>query len=271
MPTHADVDCRQLLTDGVTIFILLPSLLAAIHFLVPIPIQTQLALDYANPNPLTPWTSAFIHNSDAHLYGNLMGGFGGALVAYILCLDVGKREWFRRTVVAFLVVLPVAVNLASLALFWYLGVTGVTGRGFSGVAAGFAGFTITALVVWVREHYSGVEGYVLMLVVALLGVEIFLIYGAVPSIPGLLLFGVAVILGVSGIGYQVCSGGDWETDGVGQHAARIMFAGLVVVFIGVFVLVLFPMNLVEKGSSTNIFAHLAGVIFGGLLSYSQKS
>lgn len=241
-------------------------LLAAVHFLVPAGVQQALAFDHSRFRVYTLLTSAYVHNSDAHLYGNLVGYLVVATYSYMLCAAVGERRWFRRTFLVFLLVLPVLVNLASYAVYatQYPDITPVS-RGFSGVVAGFAGFLLVALAVYVRERWSAELGGVV-------GVSTFLVLLA--SIDAVYAGRVRLPVGalvVTGIGLQVGSYA-WEADldvaeldwrRVGTDVGAV---ALVCCVLGFVVMALFPTEIVAGGAMTNVVAHAFGFVMGTLVA-----
>lgn len=250
---------RWLLVDA-GVFVAVAGSLAAVHVLLPDAVAERFALDYADPDPLALWASAFVHAGDGHLLDNLLGALCSGGVAYLLCLQAGRRRWFHRTLLAFLTVLPVVVSLASLAAFAHLGSTPPPGRGFSGVAAGFGGFALAALLVWLRQSYDrATVASVLLLVTVALGLELFWIYGAALAGPSMAAFGVGLVAAVVGVRDDVC----WRID----HVAQFGYAALVVVFLGVFVSGLFPADVVQDGAVVNVFGHAAGFVGGGVVGY----
>lgn len=258
-PGGSGVGHRWLLVDA-GVLVAVAGSLAAVHVLLPEATAEGFALDYADPDPLALWASAFVHASDGHLLENLLGGFCSGGVAYLLCLQADRRRWFHRTLVAFLTVLPVVVSLASLATFAHLGVTPPPGRGFSGVTAGFGGFALTALLVWLRQFYDrAAVASVLLLVAVALGLELFWIYDVGLAGPPLVAFGLGVVVAFVGVRDEVF----WRID----HVAQLGYAALVVVFLGVFVHGLFPSTVVQDGAVVNVVGHAVGFVGGAVVGY----
>ena len=245
---------------------LLVLLLALNYFLVPKSIQNAFAFHHESFNVYGLFTAAFVHSSNSHLLGNVVGYLITTLYAFALCLYVDERRWFRRTVIAAILILPIPVNLVSYTFFQlrYPEVSPVS-RGFSGVVAGLAGFLLVALAVYVANRYNNELGQVVGLSVFLLVMaEIDFIYarGFRPLVVGLVVLGIGLQIGT----YL------WQHSfDVEQFFNRWVLLDVVgVVFvIGVpsFVIVsLFPSDIGGGGSFTNIIAHAAGFLLGILLS-----
>lgn len=237
-------------------------LLAGIHFLAPPATQARLAFNYQQFDPLNLLTAAYVHHSEQHLAGNVTAFLAAATVANILCQMSDERRWFHLTFGVFLVILPVLVSLTSYAVITYIA-PGVipTSRGFSGVAAGFAGFVLAALAVLVAKTYSRSTGLFLGQAIFLgLLCEVGLIYAGVVRLE-------LVVLAIAGLvlnGWGLVREGTWP-DSREQWVNRgwdAVFVGLVVVLLGVFVFGLFPAQIATGDSTTNIIAHGIGFLYG---------
>jgi len=252
---------RQLLVDagaiaGTALFIV------ALHVFLPAELQARLAFDYAEFDPLTLYTSAFVHTDDGHLLGNVGGFLAAAVTAYLLCAIADRRYWFRLTFVAFLVVLPVIVNLLSYA-YVTTQISGATpvSRGFSGVAAAFAGFVLAALVqALAREYSRPTARYLGLAVFLLLQFEVYVIYSGGLSVP---------VVGMLLVGWTLCTWGVLADDRLpvtekpwNEVRADAVWVVLVVALLVSSVASLFPAQVVADGSIRNVFAHGAGFLLG---------
>ncbi|MFB6219333.1 MAG: hypothetical protein ABEH77_09225 [Halobacteriaceae archaeon] len=245
---------------------LVVGVLAAVHFLGPAPLQRRLAFGHDLARPHTLLTSAYVHNSDRHLWGNVVGYAAAAGYAYLICAGLGERRWFRLTALALFAVLPGLVNLASqfaLALV-YAGPLPPS-RGFSGVAAGFAGFLYVAVLALVRAAYGPAAAKNAgLLLFAALAAEVMAIYADGPPVVGAAL--VALLVGVVATdagrrGSLPASSGEWSTLlAVGLQVA------LVGAMLGLLVFGLFPADVVVGGTFRNVFAHAAGLGFGATIA-----
>jgi len=237
-------------------------LLATVHFTLTSGVQAALALDHTDLAVHTVLTSAYVHTTDAHLYGNLGSYAVVAAITYGLCYGLGRRRWFRATFVAFLVVLPVLVNATNYVAYQPISLTPTNSRGFSGVVAGFAGFLLVAISDYVHQRYSHEAGVnVGLAIFFVLGVEIVVIYSGTLSPPtaGLFLVGFGLTLGPLGYrGMQM----EWNEAGV-----RLLLSDFVLVLVLAatlvgFTWVLFPADVSAEGGITNIVAHAAGFGWG---------
>lgn len=251
--------------------IMVPILLAAIHFLVPDAVQQTLAFDHERFSVYTLLTAAYVHNSDPHLFGNITGYLLATFYAYMHCVAAGERRWFRQTFVVFLVILPVLVSLASYAIFstQYPSVS-PTSRGFSGVVAGFGGFLIAALAVYLRNRYSAALGrtvgyasfFVLMAIIDV-------IYAGTVrlEVSGLISFGLVFVGGAyvweNGVNIERFKDLSVVRDALGVVLVFVVLAYLVVK--------MFPSSVVSGGSLTNIWAHAVGFLSGLIIPVVRKS
>jgi hypothetical protein len=257
---------RQLARDwvaiaGTALFVV------AVHFLFPPELQARLAFDYGDFDPVTLYTSAFVHTDDLHLLSNLLGFLAAAVTAHLLCTIAQRRHWFRLTFVSFLLVLPVLVNLVSYAFITSqaAGATPVS-RGFSGVAAGFVGFVFAALLQAMRRRFSRpVAWYLGVAIWLLLLLEVYVIYSGGVTVP---------VLGMVLVGWALCLWGlfaQGRLPAVEQPWQRVR-TDAVWILLAVALLVssisaLFPAEIVADGAIRNVFAHGAGFLFGLGLSF----
>lgn len=256
---------RALLVDAMAV-LAVAAWLVLIHVLVPPGVRGTYALEYGRPDPLAALTAAYVHLTDAHLYGNLAGLLAGGAWAIVLSHLAGERRWFRFSLLWFLVGLPIAVGLSGAALVD----EPVTTRGFSGVVAGFVGFWLVGLGV-VLQRTFGVDRWLawdavagLTLVVA--AEILWLVAGRVPPIAGgLLAAGVGLTLVPIGrAGLRTVSGT--------EPAERNRIAGAVVATfvlsapVVVFVVGLFPTELAAEGSVTNVLSHYLGLVYGAVIA-----
>jgi membrane associated rhomboid family serine protease len=235
-----------------------------IHVAVPAAVRTRLAFRHETVDPISLYTSAFVHLDLPHLLGNVAGYVAAALVAYGLCVQVGHRRWFRVTFAGFLLVLPVVVSLTSYAVIGllYPAIDPVS-RGFSGVGAGFAGFVFVALLATLNRVYDyRLAGYTGLAIWLLLLFEVYLIYVGDVTLPvgGLFLVGWGACLW--GIGRTATATAVFTPPRTRLELLQVMQVVLVVVLLVSFVSVLFPPQIVEDGAVTNVFAHAAGFLYG---------
>lgn len=260
----ADVRPAQVATD-LLLVASVPLLLVAIHVLVPANVREAYVLVPDDATPLTLFTAAFLHLTDAHLLGNVVGYAVGALSAYVLCLLLGERRWFALSTVALVLGLPVLVNWTSLrVLAAYVGEISAPSRGFSGVAAGFGGFALAALLAVVdRWTDRGTALFGGLAVGLLLLWEVLVIYAGEfpPASTGLVALAVGLCLAQVGRrGYRSGlpdSRAAWRLVG----SVGLVVAGVLAILV-VFVANLFPPVVFADGQFTNVFAHAIGFGLG---------
>ncbi|PSP57454.1 hypothetical protein BRC82_00445 [Halobacteriales archaeon QS_1_67_19] len=260
--------------------------LLAVHVLLPESVRDQLAFYHAAfaPERLLGsaefaglgsrgsqvgnlLTAAYVHADRTHLFGNLGGYLSLSLVTYLVCLHADRRRWFHRTVPAFLLALPVAVNLTSYVVLEvrFPGSAPVS-RGFSGVVAGFGGFLLVAVAIHLRRRYSPETAFFVgQFAILLLFAELLWIYaGTVTIVEGTAIVGG---LGVSVAGIVLRAG---RTGPSPEHLRRVgfdlLYVSLVLALLVWLVYGLFPPDPVARGAFTNVFAHGAGFVEGGLLA-----
>jgi membrane associated rhomboid family serine protease len=267
--------------------------LLAVHVLLPAGTQNHLAFDHSAFAPETLFssaetffafegsgsftlhdsqfdnllTAAYVHAGFEHLLSNLGGYLSLSLITYLVCLQADRRRWFRRTFPLFLVVLPVAVNLTSYAILEtrFPGASPVS-RGFSGVVAGFGGFLLTAVAVHLRTNYSRETVFFVgqFAVLLLLGELLWIYAERITVLEGGAVAG-GLALAISGI-VSRAQGASFDDDHYRQVGFDLLYVGLVLALLVWLVYGLFPADPIAHGTFTNVFAHGAGFVEGGLLA-----
>lgn len=255
---------RQLLADAGVVSLLVV-FLTAVHVGLP---AGQRSIFVFNHDAFEPWTlltSAYVHHDVPHLVNNLAGFLIAAGVVYWLCWRLDARRWFRVTTATFVIALPILVNVSSYTIFRVVVPNASpTGRGFSGVVAGFVGFLFAALLVWIAAQTSRtIAVYLGEGVAVLMAWTLAVIYsGFELHVAGLVLVGV----GFSGWGIlteidPVRIRGQWRKS---LSELKVGF-GLTLVLLW-FLIALFPPNFTDGEVVTNIFAHAAGFVWGVLIA-----
>jgi len=258
-PLYRAFDRRLLYDAGLVATI--ASLLGGIHLFVPSGQRAQFVFNHETLAPWTLWTNAFVHAGWSHLLQNVAGFLLAAGAAYILCRLLSARKWFWVTTAAFLIVLPTLVSLSSyFVVGWIAPDASPMERGFSGVAAGYVSFLFVTFLVWFVKRTSGqVAQYVGQAVILLLVFELSVIYiGLDVFVVGLVAVGIG--LSVWGLGYELAAI-QWRPQALGTAVA----VG-VPLMLAWFVLILFPAEWTSGGQTTNIFAHGAGLLWGGCIA-----
>ena len=232
-------------------------------------LHDALIFNHARFRGYTLITSAYVHHSENHLLNNLFGYGRIALFPYIFCRLSGHRQWFRRTMVALLLVLPVLSGLTNYFVLPHLYPEVIPlSAGFSSIVAGFVAFLCVALGRYLWTEYDGlvagtataIGGFCL---VALLEVRW---YGTVRPIVG----------GVVGLGFLTVVG--WYLQqrafsvGLGPQPGLRLFEGVVIamgwVVLGSLIWDLLPVLPTPDptGMRVNPIGHAAGLIWGTVLA-----
>lgn len=241
------------------------ALLVAIHFATPPGLKSALAFDHQKFDLWTLITSAYVHTSLEHLLYNVAGFLIAAVMVLNICRHLGDRRWFYATSLILLVVLPILVNLTSYAILEAIAPEAThTGRGFSGVGAGFLGFVLAGFLVWTAKQSSWTTTkYIGYGIALLLAFEIAVIYSGIR----LDLLGVTVAgLALTGWGFTQEVNLDDNRHSWGEWLPDVGLGVVILVFIGLFILLLFPADIVDGNMIVNIFAHAAGFVYGNTLA-----
>jgi hypothetical protein len=246
---------------------LVAGLLVAVHVVVPPGVREGFGLAYAGPDPLHALSAAYVHLTDAHLRGNVVGFVTAGGIAAWLAHLAGQRQWFRHAFGWYLTALPIAVGMTAAALVD----AGVVARGFSGVVAGFVGFVLVSPgVVFHRGFgYPPWVGWttVGILVVIVAGAIVYVQRGAIPpSIGGLLALGLVLTAGSLVWRVEDPVAGLRESDPRRRFIAATLTAIVVLAVVSVFVVGLFPADIVGDDSVTNLLAHYLGLVYGAVIA-----
>jgi hypothetical protein len=258
---------RRGLTLDLAFVVAVPTLLVGVHLATPGPVRYDLAFAHDEFVPHTLFTAAYVHADRAHLAGNVVGYLLPTLYAYLLCVRVGRRRWFLATTLSCLVALPVLVNLVDyLVLTSLFPRVDVVTRGFSGVAAGFGGFLLVALVVSLRDRFRDLGWRVGQVTVLIVFLELDATYagGLRPVTVGLVAVGVAVSLGEYAWRYGLSL-----PEGTDERRALALQAGEVVVVVLAILLQvasMFPTRVIQDGALVGVVAHAAGFLLGGAIA-----
>ncbi len=264
MRFEADFETPPALQDFIGL-IAIAALLAAIHFFAPTSLKEALVFDYAQFRVYTLFTAAFVHASNTHLYGNLLGYALTIVYAYALCLHSDGFRWFRRTTIAVLIAVPILTNLTSYVIISsQYPASNPVSRGFSGVVAGFGGMLLVALYRFIRLKFNKDLAWAVGLSLFLLLMQLIdLRYagGLRLSVTGLVLLGIVLVFGQYLYQRDIVIDERADIERIGIAAGVVVLVGVV---LAVLVLGLFPQAeaLVEDGQFTNVFAHAAGFLWG---------
>lgn len=106
--THL-TDLRRHLRDaGVGVLLSVACVLAGIHVAVPEPLVSQFVFTYGDPQLVTVWTAAAIHDSPAHFASNLAWYGIVVALAYTLYSIWGRRRLFWLLYGSLLLITPPA-------------------------------------------------------------------------------------------------------------------------------------------------------------------
>lgn len=255
MPSRAVIEDSILLAGIATA-------LVTIHYLLPASVHAGLAFDHQQPQLWNLLSAAYVHHSDAHLIGNVLGVLVAGSLAASLCRLSGERRLFYLLVAPLLVVLPVLVSGTGYVVFTFVSPAGgPTVRGFSGVVAAFVGIAFVALFSLVGRWYTvgtawriGISTFIGL--EALVG---FIYSGRLRlDIIGLVVLGIVVLC------FDVVRHGQWPStrDGWRDWGVHTAFVGMVIFLIGLFIIGLFPADVQTGGTTVNILGHGLGMLYG---------
>ncbi|SDG42660.1 rhomboid family intramembrane serine protease [Halorientalis regularis] len=261
VPVRAWLPSRAAIIDSLLLGCV-ATLLVAIHYLLRPSIHVLLEFDHQAVNLWGLLTAAYVHHNTQHLFGNVATFLIAGSLASGLYRMADQRRLFHLLLGPLLVMLPVMVLATSFVVVSIVAPEAApTERGFSGVASGVIGVALAALFGLVARWYSPRSAWRLGVgTFIMLEATVGLIYSGGQSFKVL---GLA-FLGASLIGWDLARITEWPTSREawidwGVHAG---FVGLVVVMLVLFMLVMFPAQVVTDGSTINIVAHGVGFLYG---------
>lgn len=262
---------RQLPRVDISLLIGIPVLLAALHFLIPDVVYTDLWFYYSDPSILSAWTAAYTHGSNQHLLNNVASyGLTISVAYYLLAVLMDARNVFWLTTTVLLLVTPfitTAFDYGVLYEYYELLPSDADSKGFSGIVGGFAGMTLGGIGVYVSRRYGIWPGLHTVVGVFLAAASLLSVVHGTFS----LRTGVFLIIGFSALGAMYISLDDVKsrtriTETIQANDEVIV----VVVGFGMIVCVLayslVPVEVVQSDSFVNVYSHATGFLFGTIVT-----
>jgi hypothetical protein len=248
--------------------------LIGVHLWLPDTLLSQFVFRYGDPNLVTVWAAATIHDSTSHLVSNL--AWYGIVIgpAYTLYAIWGRRRLFWLLYGSLLVVTPlttVAVDYWLLYLRWGLVGPESIAFGFSGVVSAFGGLLAVGLAGVVTERYSWSISIVTTVGFVASGLGIALYQSPLVAIPttGVLTVGIVVAVGLGSFWWRsrelsICG---W----LSAHQEAILLFGACGIVVTALVAAMFSVETVSSGRVPNVVAHGTGFVTGVSLAATGLS
>ena len=240
--------------------------LIGVHLWLPDTLLSQFVFRYGDPNLVTVWAAATIHDSTSHLVSNL--AWYGIVIgpAYTLYAIWGRRRLFWLLYGSLLVVTPlttVAVDYWLLYLRWGLVGPESIAFGFSGVVSAFGGLLAVGLAKVVAEWYSWPISIVTTLAFVVSGMGVAVVRSPLVASQR----GGVVLAGVLGIGM---AGGllawyrGWISlpQWLSTHQDAILLVGVCGSVLSALVAGMVTIEGVSAGRFPNVIAHGTGFVTG---------
>lgn len=257
---------RRTIAVDLTVIASVVAMLVGIHLLTSPDQKTAMTIDSLDAASPTLFTAAYVHFGEVHLATNAVGYLSASVMAYLLCLQHGRREWFYWSFLSILVLVPLLVNGGTAILFTHWGdPVPVSARGFSGSVAAFGGFVFVAVVglVWDRSGPTVAVG-VCGLLGSLLTLQAYFQWMGSPSVA--VLGALVTAAAANGTALAVLEGvprNRTEVASSVQTIAPVLFA---YALLATFVAGLFPTDVTRNGMILNVYAHAIGVACGLIVS-----
>jgi membrane associated rhomboid family serine protease len=249
----------------------IPVLLAGIHATISEATRTQLYFSLTDPSWYTAWTAAAVHGSWTHLEANMVAYLLATLTGYAVYT---KWERERLMIGIFTVVLittpPVQSLIDYVVLNIHLNAVGPDAhtKGFSGVVGAFVGMLIASIGGYVTHRTNTTVGNHALLTVFFLASII--VFAAYPPDGHMLVVTAALLLIGFGITtYTVVTELNIrDATGIRNRISQA-FDDVVLVYVSTVVALTlvylsFPADSGAGETTTNIIAHLTGIVYGFL-------
>ena len=239
--------------------------LIGVHLWLPNTLLSQFVFTYGDPNLVTAWTAATIHDSTTHLVSNL--AWYGIIIgpAYTLYAIWGRRRLFWLLYGSLLVVTPlttIAVDYWVLYQQWGLVGPDSIAFGFSGVVSAFGGLLAVGLAGVVAERYSWPISIVTTAGFLAIGSGIALYQSPLVAIPttGVLSVGIVVAVGLGSFWWRSreLSVRRW----LSTHQDAILLFGACGIVVTALVAGMLSVDPVSSGRFSNVVAHGTGFVTG---------
>lgn len=262
---------RQLPRGDISLLFGIPVLLAALHFLLPDAVYTDLWFYYSDPSILSAWTAAYTHGSNQHLLNNVASyGLTISVAYYLLAVLMDARDVFWMTTTVLLLVTPfitTGFDYGVLYEYYELFPSDADSKGFSGIVGGFAGMTLGGIGVYVSRRYGIWPGLHAVVGVFLAAASLLsIVHGTFSPRTGLLL-----IIGFSALSAMYISIDDvksWtritETIQANDEVIVIVVGFGMIVCVLAYSLV--PVEVVQSDSFVNVYSHATGFLFGTIVT-----
>jgi len=266
---------RPLLTDTL-LLLLIPTVLAVIHFGISTPLHDRLVFTHGDASVLTAWTAAYLHVSDTHLYSNIAGyAISISFSYYIYHTYLQKRRPFWGAVIIILVVTPfitTAIDYAVLYQYTGLVAADAPSQGFSGIVGAFTGLLLAVIGLLVADEYDATAGTYTALLIFLVAFSILTVANGILTveIAGLLVLGIGLLVTGFLSVEDLRQPAQFQTR-IKENTANIVeiasYGGVVCIL----VYTLLPIEVVQSGYFVNVLSHTTGFIFGVVASILANS
>lgn len=268
MPRLLGYPRRLVAVDLAAVFSVV-AMLVGVHLLASPEQKAAMAIDSLDVAWPTLFTATFVHFGGVHLLTNVAGYLSASVMAYLLCLQSDRREWFYWSFLAILVVVPLLVNGGTTILFAHWGDTvPVSARGFSGSVAAFGGFVFVAVLglVWDRSGPTAAVG-ICGVLLSVLTLQAYLQWTGSPSVTVLGLLVTAALANCVGLVIlgELPRNRAELVEGFDTIAPVLFAYALLATFVGG----LFPSDVTRNGMFLNVYAHAIGLACGVFLSLAS--
>ena len=260
---------------AILLFLFTIPIICVIIFLQPSSFQEALTAKMNDPNPLTFFTSIFVHGNLDHLFGKLLIFlFFGSTLYYITRIAKKEKAYLFLLILLF-TLLPILFNAIFLIVLGSLYQSNISSFGLSLVGAALIGLVIPSLAAYLKSELenAGSRSFftfgLFLLTCSAIVFSYLSSFSIIISFVGLLVSGCLISFYSF---FKVLHVIPNETKT--KELKKITLT--VIILFSYFVLLgsLFPSNLViSEGNVVNIIAHYVGLIFGltfGLLFFQHK-
>jgi len=255
----------MLKTDiAILLFLLAIPLISLIVFVQPNNFQEALITKSNDLNPLTFFTSVFVHADLGHLLGNLLIFLIFGFALYFVCKIADKEKSYLYSLILLVTLVPLLFNAIFAIMASLIFQVNVNAFGLSLVVAGCMGLVIPSLRALLKSELENARisshfSFGLFLLTCS-----FVMYSYTSSLSNLIVFVALTICGslFSFFAFFKLARNIPKEDNK-KEKRNLLLTVLILFLYFVFLGSLFPANIISsQGSVVNIFAHYFGLFVG---------
>lgn len=248
-------------------FVLIPSLLIW-TFSFPVNIKNSFKANLSDFNPITFYTTIFIHDAFEHLLYNILGYYFYTLILYLLSIYSRNTCWLMKSYLFVFAIFPVVdYPLLIIVNKFCLGNILSFSFGFSGIVSALIGLTPISLLIFIRVKITPINKEKFSF--NILSVSGLIILYVIKNLCLFIILAVLLILSVWFSKKDILSIFNFLRKRSLRLSLLYILTLVAVLTSYIFgILLIFPSTIVmDGGVIVNILAHYFGLVFGFSIAF----